>query len=80
MLRATNTGATAAIDHRGQVTHLLPRLTRSRLEAQVQGREGLTPYARWASRWGLWPLWMGCMGVVATVLLAGRMRSRRRSR
>jgi len=80
MLRATNTGATAAIDHRGQVTHLLPRLTRGRLEAQVQGREGLTPYARWASRWGLWPLWMGCMGVVATVVLSGRMRSRRRAR
>ncbi len=80
MLRATNTGATAAIDHRGQVTHLLPRLTRGRLEAQVQGREGLTPYARWASRWGLWPLWLACLGVVATVALAGRVRSRRRSR
>ncbi len=67
MLRATNTGATAAIDHRGVVTHQLPRLTRDRLVAQVQGREGLTPYARWASRWGLWPLWGLCLGVVAVI-------------
>jgi apolipoprotein N-acyltransferase len=22
----------------------------------VQGRQGLTPFARWASRFGLWPL------------------------
>ncbi|TNF58019.1 MAG: apolipoprotein N-acyltransferase [Burkholderiales bacterium] len=79
MLRATNTGATAAIDHLGQVSHLMPRLTRGRLEAQVQGREGLTPYARWASRWGLWPLWLLCLGVVLTVVLAGRLRSRRRA-
>jgi apolipoprotein N-acyltransferase len=80
MLRATNTGATAVIDHRGVVTHLLPRLTRDRLEAQVQGRERPTPYARWASRWGLWPLWLGCLAVVAGVVLAGRLRSRRRAR
>lgn len=67
MLRATNTGATAAIDHRGVVTHQLPRLTRDRLVAQVQGREGLTPYARWASRWGLWPVWGLCLAVVAVI-------------
>jgi apolipoprotein N-acyltransferase len=76
MLRATNTGATAVIDHRGQVTYLLPRLTRGRLEAQVEGREGLTPYARWASRWGLWPLWLFCLGVTGCILVAGRLRSR----
>jgi apolipoprotein N-acyltransferase len=57
MLRATNTGATAVIDHRGQVTASLPAFTRGVLVAQVQGREGLTPFARWASAWGLWPLW-----------------------
>ena len=68
MLRATNTGATAAIDHRGVVTHQLPRLTRDRLVAQVQGREGLTPYARWASRWGLWPVWGLCLAVVAVIV------------
>ncbi len=60
MLRATNTGATVVIDHLGRVTHELPRLTRASLQATVQGRDGLTPYAWWASRWGLWPLVGAC--------------------
>ncbi|MEZ5664151.1 MAG: apolipoprotein N-acyltransferase [Burkholderiaceae bacterium] len=80
MLRATNTGATAVIDHQGRVTEHLARLTRGRLEAQVQGRDGLTPYARWASRWGLWPVWLVCLGLVATVAATGRLRRRRRLR
>jgi apolipoprotein N-acyltransferase len=57
MLRATNTGATAVIDHRGLVTAQLPTHTRGVLQASTQGREGLTPFAWWASRWSLWPLW-----------------------
>ncbi len=56
MLRATNTGATAVIDHRGAVSESLPPYTRGVLEASVQGRAGLTPFARWASAFGLWPL------------------------
>lgn len=64
MLRATNTGATAVINYLGQVTHELPRLTRATLHAQAEGRTGLTPYARWASRWGLGPLWLGCVLVL----------------
>jgi apolipoprotein N-acyltransferase len=69
MLRATNTGATAVIDHTGRVTHSLPRLTRARLEATVQGRTGLTPYATWAGRWGLWPAWGLCLGALLLVLV-----------
>jgi apolipoprotein N-acyltransferase len=57
MLRATNTGATAVVDHRGVVTARLPPFSVGVLEATVQGREGLTPFARWASAAGLWPLW-----------------------
>jgi len=76
MLRATNTGATAVIDHRGVVTHQLPRLTRGRLAATVQGRSGLTPYAQWASRWGLWPLWGLCLAVVALAALRRRSGAR----
>jgi apolipoprotein N-acyltransferase len=65
MVRATNTGATVAIDHRGVVTHRLAPHTRGVLEAQVQGREGLTPFAWWAGRFGLWPLWALALGAVA---------------
>ncbi|MDE2158561.1 MAG: apolipoprotein N-acyltransferase, partial [Burkholderiales bacterium] len=45
MLRATNTGATAVIDHRGHVTALLPPYTRGVLAGRVEGRTGTTPYA-----------------------------------
>ena len=65
MLRATNTGATAVIDHRGAVTAALPAHTQGVLLAQVQGRDGVTPFAQWVSRWGLWPLWLLCLAVVA---------------
>lgn len=56
MLRATNTGATVVIDHEGRVTQSLKPFTRGVLEGPVQGRSGLTPFAWWASRYGLWPL------------------------
>lgn len=67
VLRATNTGATAIIDHRGEVTDLLPRFTRGVLHGTFVGRRQITPYAFWAARLGLLPLWLGC----ALLLLAG---------
>ena len=74
MVRATNTGATAIIDHRGSVLQQLPRDRRGVLLGQVQGRSGApTPYAFWVSRWGLWPLWGGAL----LVLLAAALHSRR---
>jgi apolipoprotein N-acyltransferase len=65
MLRATNTGATAVIDHRGQVVASLPAWARGVLQASVQGREGMTPYAWWAGRFDLWPLVALALAVVA---------------
>ena len=71
-LRATNTGATVIIDHRGVVTHTLPRLQRGALVGQVQGMGldaasgwDITPYAAWVSRWRLWPLWGLALALVA---------------
>ncbi|MDM0108133.1 apolipoprotein N-acyltransferase [Variovorax sp. J22R24] len=75
MVRSTNTGATVVIDHRGRVTHELPRLTRGVLEAEVEGRAGLTPYAMWVSRFGLWPLWGAGLLVVAATLIFRRRRA-----
>jgi apolipoprotein N-acyltransferase len=71
MVRATNTGATAIIDHTGRVTHLLPRHTRGALTGSVEGRSGITPYAWWAARFGLWPWWAL---IAAIVLIATRVR------
>ena len=64
-VRATNTGATAILDHQGQTLAALPRLTEGVLVGEVQGREGLTPFAWWAARFGLWPLWLLGLAVVA---------------
>ena len=49
MLRATNTGVTASIDHRGRVEAMLPPYTQGALDVRVQGTEGLTPYARFGN-------------------------------
>ena len=72
MIRATNTGATVIIDHTGRVTHSLPRHTRGVLTGEVQGRHGITPYAWWVSRLGLWPLWILGAAVVLLAFVARR--------
>ncbi len=46
MLRATNTGVTASIDHRGHVLAELPAHREGVLDVNVQGTRGLTPYVR----------------------------------
>jgi apolipoprotein N-acyltransferase len=46
MLRATNTGITSIIDHRGAEIARLPWFTRDVLEGSVTGRTGATPYVR----------------------------------
>ena len=68
MIRATNTGATVIIDHRGRVTHALPRYTRGVLTGEVEGQTRITPYAWWVSRLGLWPLWLLTLGIAAAGL------------
>lgn len=71
-VRATNTGATVVIDHAGRVTDRLPGNTRGALVAEVQGRQGVTPFAWWAGRAGLWPAF-----ALAVLLIAvGRGRAR----
>ena len=75
MLRATNTGATAAIDHRGRVLASVPAFKRDVLNVEVEGRHGLTPYARWSGLLGLWPLF-----VVAGLVVSWRVWRAERSR
>jgi len=64
MIRATNTGATVVIDHRGTVTHSLPPFSVGILEGSVEGRQGLTPFALWAGHLGLWPLALGALALL----------------
>jgi apolipoprotein N-acyltransferase len=64
-VRATNTGATAIVDYQANVIARLPGATQGVLVGVVEGRTGVTPFAWWASRWGLWPLWLVCLSCVA---------------
>ena len=72
---ATNTGVTAIVDHRGGIVAAIPRDTRAVLVGEVEGRTGVTPYAWWVARFGLWPFWLGAL---ALVLLAARSSLRKR--
>ena len=49
MLRSTNDGATAIIDHRGQIVQVLPFYTQGVLTATVRGTAGMTPYIRFGN-------------------------------
>ena len=51
-------------------THLLPGYTRGVLVAHVQGNGRITPYAWWASRIGLWPLWTLVIVILALATVA----------
>jgi len=73
MLRATNDGVTALIEHDGSLIGTLPQFQPDVLTGEVQPRTGLTPYVRF----GNWPilavLWLG----VAFIAVLHRRSSRR---
>ncbi len=65
MLRATNTGVTAVIDHRGRVRNIAPEFETTVIDAQVWGRSGLTPYVRW----GNYAFLLAALAMIAVALL-----------
>jgi apolipoprotein N-acyltransferase len=69
MLRATNTGMTAIVDHKGKIAAMLPAFTQGTLNGSAQGRSGATPYVRW-----------GNAPVIALALLACGLAALRRRR
>jgi apolipoprotein N-acyltransferase len=72
-LTATNTGITAAIGRDGRVLARLPQFAEGRLDAEVQGYAGATPYVRL----GDWPALALCALLLA---LAAVVAAARRSR
>lgn len=69
MLRATNTGMTAAIDPNGAVRAALLPMTPGVLDVEVQGMSGFTPYVRWGN--------MPILAWVGLILLLGLLLRRR---
>lgn len=49
LLRATNTGVTSAIDHRGGEIARLPAFTQATLRVDIAPRAGSTPYVFWGN-------------------------------
>ena len=46
MMRATNTGMTGVVDHRGNVVEVAPQFSTAAVTTRVQGYAGATPYVR----------------------------------
>jgi apolipoprotein N-acyltransferase len=63
MLRATNTGVTAIIDHRGRITDRTAQFEPAVLTGEFEPRTGTTPYVRWLH----WP----AVGIAAVMLVVG---------
>lgn len=61
MLRATNTGATAAINQHGVVIAHTPHDMKNTLNIDAQGFTGSTPYIYW----GNWPFILFCFSAIA---------------
>jgi apolipoprotein N-acyltransferase len=70
MLRATNTGATAIIDARGEIQEQIPFYGQGVLAATVQGMTGDTPYIRVGN--------LGFLGLGALALLGAWLAGRKR--
>ena len=48
-MRATNTGVTAIIDHRGHIVERAPQFERTVLRGNIQARVGNTPFMNWGN-------------------------------
>lgn len=63
VVRATNNGITALIDHRGHILKRIPQFERSVLTGSIQPTTGQTLFAVWGS----WPLIALCLTLVAHI-------------
>lgn len=72
MLRATNTGATAMIDHKGYLIAHAPHFVQTSLDGYAQGYTGTTPYVYW----GNWLFLSLCLGLLLHLWHRNRMSSR----
>lgn len=68
LVRGTNTGITAIIDHRGQVLSVIPRFEEGVLKATIYTTEGSTPYRLL----GWWPI----LGLSLLIILITQIRRR----
>ncbi|HDZ58189.1 MAG TPA: apolipoprotein N-acyltransferase [Pseudomonas xinjiangensis] len=71
LLRATNTGITAAVSFEGEILKRAPQFSVSAINVEVTPRTGATPYVRWRD----WPV-LGLITIGLGLLLLNRMNQR----
>ncbi len=71
VIRSTNNGISAFIDHRGKVVAQLPQFETAALSAKLPTVSGSTPYRQW----GDFPLWL-FTGLTGLVFLILKLRER----
>ncbi|CAN1527230.1 Lnt Apolipoprotein N-acyltransferase [Methylophilaceae bacterium] len=76
VLRATNTGATAMIDRRGQVLAQAPHFSVTSLQVMAQGYSGSTPYVRFANKPVLLLCFLGLLAIFVPNFLARRAKTK----
>ena len=64
LLRSTNSGITAVVNHRGDIEKIIPQFKEAILKANVTLVEGKTPY----SRWGYILQWLIALTILLMVL------------
>jgi apolipoprotein N-acyltransferase len=72
LIRSTNNGVTALVDHKGKVTHRLPQFTQDVLRGEVKIMQGTTPF----TRLGHWPTLLIAFLLLAAVTLHARFIKR----
>jgi apolipoprotein N-acyltransferase len=70
MVRATNTGVTAAVDEKGRVVARLPQFTGGEVAASPVPHAGSTPYVRWGN--------LAALALAAALLAVAAFRRRSR--
>lgn len=73
LLRATNNGVTAVVDHAGMIVDIIPQFTEQVLRAEVILVEGETPY----SKWGQFISWFFAL-VTLTIYLINHLLKRKK--
>lgn len=72
MVRATNTGVTAIVDHRGRIVAQLPQFTEGVLQGLVEPRVGTTPYVGWGNLPVITACALACLAVLLLAILPRR--------
>lgn len=71
LLRSTNNGVTASVDHTGQIIDIAPRFVQASLRTQIDPRVGTTPYQRWKD----WPVIILCFAGLLLARHSGKQSS-----